>query len=176
LPQLTYQTPNNRFHQNLLSTFRDKTWGSTGMTSLLCIHYNSFEESTHKNLARFARLKVVQLYKTCIQTGQSWQLARFWQFFKLIINFYKQPALWFIIILLALTAKILINNLCNWLISYNFIIQYSDLSSIPRTITIDDQIYNIHFAYQLQYLLKPVYEQKRKTFTLVSYLFQRKTC
>lgn len=88
------------------------------MTSLLCIHFICFEQHTHKNLAAFARLKAVHLYKTFLHTGQSCQFARFRKFFKFIINFYKQPALWIIIVLLALSIKVSTNNLCNWLISY----------------------------------------------------------
>jgi hypothetical protein len=139
------------------------------MIPLLCIHFIHSEHSTHKNHAGFARLKVVQLYKT----GQWCNVTRFWQFFKLTINFNKQPALWIIIIvLLALSFKISTNNLCNWLISYVFIIQYSDLSSVP--------LYHYHRSSDLQHtfcLLVVIFNEtclwaKRRTSTLVSYLFQ----
>lgn len=131
------------------------------MTSLLCIHFICFEQHTHKNLAEFARLKAVHLYKTFLHTGQSCQFARFRQFFKFIINFYKQPALW-IIVLLALSTKVSTNNLCklaNFIHFYHWIFWLYPVSF--SSITTEDQTYNIHFAYY-QFNIWDLFKSKKK--------------
>lgn len=145
------------------------------MTSLLCIHFICFEQHTHKNLAAFARLKAVHLYKTFLHTGQSCQFARFRKFFKFIINFYKQPDLWIIIVLLALSIKASTNNLCNWLISYIFIIEYSHCIQCP-SLPLQQKI---RLTTYILLIISLIYNEtclraKRKTSTIASYLFRRK--